>query len=138
MRRPPNSGCVRSDGYVVRQRNYVSRYEHIEIAEKALGKPLPPGAIVHHADGNPSNNAPTNLVICPDDAYHLLIHQRMRAMDACGNPNWRKCCRCGQYDDPSNLVVPDRSKQQPYHQSCNTAHQAARRAMKRKQLENAE
>lgn len=54
------------------------QYEHILIAEKALGRPLPPGAEVHHWDKDRWNNTPTNLVICPDHAYHMLIHKRMR------------------------------------------------------------
>lgn len=59
-------------------------------AEKALGKPLPPGAIVHHADGTRRDDAP--LVICPDDAYHMLLHRRMRIKAAGGNPNTDLIC----------------------------------------------
>lgn len=53
-------------------------YEHIQLAEKALGKKLPPGAEVHHLDNNPRNNATTNLVICPSKSYHNLLHKRGR------------------------------------------------------------
>ncbi len=59
-------------------------------AEKALGKPLPEGAIVHHADGTKGDNAP--LVICPDDSYHQLLHARMRIKAAGGNPNADLIC----------------------------------------------
>jgi len=48
-------------------------YRHI--AEKALGHPLPPKAEIHHVDGDPLNNEPSNLVICEDRAYHLLLHK---------------------------------------------------------------
>lgn len=35
--------------------------EHILIAERALGKPLPRGTEVHHVDESKANNARTNL-----------------------------------------------------------------------------
>lgn len=111
------TGHIRADGYVRIQRAGETQYEHILVAEKALGKPLPAGAVVHHVDENPTNNAPTNLVICPSHAYHLLIHQRMRALAACGNPSWRLCCHCSSYDAPENLHIGPNT----YHPACNNA-----------------
>jgi len=66
--------------------------EHVLIAERALGKPLPDGAEVHHADGIWSNNANSNLVICQDKAYHKLLHVRARVLKAGGNPNTQRIC----------------------------------------------
>jgi hypothetical protein len=85
--------------------NHGYVYEHILVAEQALGKPLPPGAEVHHVDVDCGNNEGTNLVICQDDAYHKLLHQRMRALRACGHADWLKCKFCKQYDAPENLYV---------------------------------
>lgn len=66
---------------------------HIIRAENALGRPLPPGAVVHHADGSRSHLAP--LVICQDNQYHLLLHVRMRVKAAGGNPNTdARCAHC--------------------------------------------
>ena len=72
-----------------------SRHLHRVRAEKALGKPLPRGAVVHHADGSKNDDAP--LVICQDSAYHRLLHVRMRIVEAGGNPNtdWI-CSTCRQ------------------------------------------
>jgi hypothetical protein len=68
-------------------------YLHRRIAEQALGKPLPPKAIVHHADGSKSERAA--LVICEDQAYHMLLHVRMRVLRAGGDPNTERICyRC--------------------------------------------
>lgn len=53
------------------------RYLHRLRAERALGKPLPGKVVVHHADGSKHPNA--QLVICQDQAYHMLLHARMRA-----------------------------------------------------------
>jgi hypothetical protein len=60
-------------------------------AEIALGKPLPAGSEVHHADGSMASDAP--LVICQDEAYHKLLHVRMRVVRAGGNPNTDKICQ---------------------------------------------
>lgn len=89
--------------------------EHILIAEKALGKPLPPGAIVHHLNGT-RNSGP--LVICQDENFHRLLHQRTRALKNCGHANWRKCKFCKAYDAPENLIIPLRKGIAPHHKSC--------------------
>jgi hypothetical protein len=70
-------------------------YEHVLIAETALGKPLPKGSPVHHVDGDHSHNQNNNLVICQDQSYHMLLHTRTRALLRGGNPNTDKVCsRC--------------------------------------------
>ncbi len=51
---------------------------HRRRAEKALGKPLPRGAEVHHLDGTKDDNTP--LVICQDRSYHMFLHKRMREL----------------------------------------------------------
>jgi hypothetical protein len=70
---------------------------HIAIAERALGKPLPPNAEVHHVDENKLNNQKNNLVICQDHSYHRLLHVRTRVLKIGGDPNTQKiCCECKQ------------------------------------------
>lgn len=103
VRAERGTGTSDDRGARIHRRDGRNRFEHVLIAERALGHPLPRGACVHHADGDPSNNHPSNLVICPDQAYHSLIHMRIRAMHACGNPSWRKCKICHRYDDPSQM-----------------------------------
>jgi len=91
--------------------------EHILIAERVLGRPLKDDECVHHLDTNPANNNPGNLVICPDQAYHMLLHQRTRALHASGNANYRKCKICKKYDDPDNMVLRKGSRSY-LHKSC--------------------
>lgn len=114
--RQRGTGSIRL-GYMAHTVNGVTKADHVAIAERALGKPLPPGAVVHHADGNKLNNAPTNLVICPSVSYHRLVHRRMDAMDACGHPDWRKCWICKRYDAPTNLYISPNG-QNIHHRAC--------------------
>ena len=90
---------------------------HRQIAERVLGKPLPPGAEVHHADENTLNNQRSNLVICENSSYHKLLHRRIKAVKACGHLDWRKCRYCGEYDSPENLSIPS-DGYNPYHKRC--------------------
>lgn len=79
--------------------------EHILIAEHVLGRPLPNGAVVHHANGIKDDNRNNNLCICQDEAYHQELHRRKRAVAACGNPDWIRCKYCKNYDDPTQMQV---------------------------------
>ena len=88
-------------------------FEHIVIAEKALGKDLPDNAVVHHMAEKTDN---TQLVICPNRAYHKLIHQRARALAECGNADWRCCHFCGVWDSPANMVQC--KNHVPVHREC--------------------
>ncbi len=102
------------------ERSSKAQREAIAIAETTLGKPLPIGAEVHHVDENPLNNKPQNLVICEDRTYHWLLHQRARALKACGHADWLKCRICKKYDDPTNLKIQERQTAGTniYHQNC--------------------
>lgn len=72
----------------------VEKYVHQHRAEQALGKSLPLGTVVHHADGSKADDAP--LVICQDEAYHRLLHLRMRIVRAGGDPETQRVCSsCG-------------------------------------------
>jgi len=91
--------------------------EHRLVAEQALGKPLPRGSVVHHIDGDSTNNVPSNFVLCENQAYHNLLHQRALALAECGHANWRKCAFCHEYDDPQNMVSY-KGQRNAYHRKC--------------------
>lgn len=94
----------------------------VAIAEEVLGKRLPQGAVVHHLDGDFTNDSNTNLAVFPSKAYHNLIHARMDALAVCGHANWAKCQYCKRYDAPENLFITMRNGRRAWHRKCNNAY----------------
>lgn len=92
--------------------------EHRLIAQRVIGKPLPKGSIVHHINGDSLDNRKENLVICPNQDYHKLIHYREEALKHSGNANYKKCFVCKQYDDPKNLSTLSTRRYTSYHKAC--------------------
>lgn len=103
VNRERGTGTVMKRGQVAVKVDGRMTYAHVLVVERVLGKRLPKGAVVHHVNHNPSDNRPSNLVVCPSNGYHSLIHQREIALAACGNANYRKCERCGQHDDTATF-----------------------------------
>lgn len=79
-----------SHGYVrVVLEGGARQYEHILVAERALGRRLknfgrghPENEVVHHINGDKTNNSPTNLLVCTHK-YHVELHHRLEQ-----SPDW--------------------------------------------------
>ena len=70
-------GISFQDGYITvydRQRKKV--FMHKLIAEHALGRKSKPNEVVHHINGNKTDNRNCNLLIC-SKSYHLWFHSHM-------------------------------------------------------------
>jgi hypothetical protein len=109
------------------RRGYVA--EHLLKAEQALGHLLPSEAEVHHVNETRSDNENKNLVICENHAYHLLLHQRKRAVIAGYPAHWLSCRFCKVYDTPENLHSSSTMKA-PYHLDCDALRQKLKRALR--------
>lgn len=123
MIRMPEHPAAHKNGYV---------YEYRVIAEVALGRYLPASAVIHHVNGDESDNRPCNLVICQDAAYHRVLHGRTNAYRATGNANALPCNFCHVYDVPANMTIRERSSRSygvhAYHAECRNAYRKAKRA----------
>ncbi len=97
--------------------NGASRDVHRIRAERALGKPLPVTAHVHHVDRDMKSLTP-RLVICQDAAYHALLHIRTRAKEAGGNPNTEKFCGICNTVKPQTDFSPKANTLDGRHCEC--------------------
>lgn len=106
MKRAPNgAGSLHADGYIRINRTHGGpRPLHLLIVERVLGHALKRGQEVHHVNGKRDDNRHSNLVVCPDRAYHQLLHLRQRALEEGGNANYRRCCYCRKWCDTNELA----------------------------------
>jgi len=64
-----------------------------QVAAICLGHVVPKGWHIHHADGNPKNNNPGNLIVFPSGSHHGRFHQELL-----------NCQREGSVEDMARLV----------------------------------
>lgn len=48
------------------------------VAEEKLGRPLELGEVVHHKDGNFTNDVPENLQVLPSQRHHAVLEHYQR------------------------------------------------------------
>lgn len=107
-----------SYGHIYTKVNGVTKAAHVRIVESVIGRNLVGTEIVHHVDGNPGNNNNANLVVCPSQAYHFLLHRRQRALDATGDASKMKCVYCKKWDSQESMRISGKNKSRANHKEC--------------------
>ena len=103
-------------GYSSRGTHQHGKHTHRMLAERALGHPLPDGAVVHHADCSKAANSP--LVICQDRRYHALLHLRTRILRAGFSPNTHGWCTYCKTFKPREDFSPSAKRNSGVHGGC--------------------
>ena len=82
------------DHHLADAQGYV--YEHRLVAEETLGRRLTASEVVHHIDGDKTNNAASNLAVCKSELEHKVHHRKSgKRLRLPGERNPLVMCACG-------------------------------------------
>lgn len=92
-------------GYLVVNRQGKVLLVHRLAMEEYLGRPLRKGEVVHHINGNKTDNRIENLVVCQTQAAHVHEHHPER------HKTRGKCRHCDKPEWASGLCPTHHSRQ---------------------------
>ena len=103
-----------------RSKKQYQRWKDRETVSGMLGRELGLHEVLHH-------HTDRVLILCANEAQHRRIHQEMDAVKACGYKDWRRCKFCGKYDNPDNLYIGGRNRNDAYHRECSNKYRKLNR-----------
>lgn len=103
-------------------------FEHVLVVERALGHHFSSTADIHHRNEIKGDNWPENLVACESKSYHRLLHERLKAYRATGDPSARICRYCGAWAIPGDpgVSIYGRARRRLCHPACAREYNRAR------------
>ena len=102
-----------------------SQLESRWVWERAFGS-IPKGRVIHHVDGDPTNDALGNLMCLPK-AQHEDFHDWLRGEFIwVAGMQWKRCSRCHEYKSPDEF-----HKHKQGRNGCHSCCKDCRREYKR-------
>ncbi len=96
--------------YKAKRINKKTKQVHRIVMEEHLGRKLRKEEVVHHIDGNKSNNDINNLMLFPTKSVHTKYHLQRGDLKLKSGDNKKKlingkvqCARCGELKIPSEF-----------------------------------
>ena len=80
--------------YLIYFKGDFRRYFHRIIADQVLGRSLKTDEVVHHIDGNPSNNKIGNLMLFSDFKIHFRFHRLFKKLSTSFFPYHKSLSAC--------------------------------------------
>lgn len=105
---------------------HVHRY----VAEQAIGRKLKNRESVHHLNYDKSDCRRQNLIVCPDDSYHRLLHARTDVLLDGYHPDVDAYCSGCKTYHPKQEFPKSKLRWNGVHNMCKTTSNEYRRAKK--------
>ncbi len=109
---------------------YSSKWGYIQrsrvVCEEYNGIIFPKETVFHHINGVHNDDRPDNLLIFNSSVEHTRYHRTIRALEECGNGNYRKCCFCGEYGDPKEKDWYELPNKNAWHRKCKSKYDRRR------------